>query len=253
MNKKNIIIVGIIFLMLSISDLYAREYVYDNAGFFSNEEKTELTKRLANIDNLTTVELVFYTSQSLNGKDIMAESSAVAQDLLVGKSGVNNGVLVFVAPADRKLIITVGNGIQWIINDSVNKSYIDTLFKYFGKNQKMGGIFRIVDLINQKTSSYKWNINRIEIDELKDLTKYSGQIISFPYTSKIRVIKITDPSSENTIKINFINIAHHKINIKLYYTHKMLYMIEKLNNHDMTIVARVSKNNTNELELLGVE
>lgn len=100
--------------------------VVDNAGLLSEGEEAYLSERLAALEARTTDQLVIVTVPSLGGRTIEAFGLALGNHWGVGQRGRDNGVLLIVAPAERKVWIGVGPGIERILTDARRTQIIDT-------------------------------------------------------------------------------------------------------------------------------
>lgn len=111
------------FLFLSVSSLLALDfprpigYVNDFAGIFSSYYSTSLEQDLSSFEKETTIELVVVTIESLQETTIEEYAVRLFEDWRIGKKGEDNGLLLLVAPNERKLKIEVGYGLEPIITD----------------------------------------------------------------------------------------------------------------------------------------
>lgn len=112
--------------------------VVDSAGVLSAEAEERLTTRLAALDKETGVQLVVATTPDLGGKTIESYSLALANAWAIGGANRDNGLLLLVAPKERKVRIEVGRGleaavrneeagtiIRWAITPHFRKSNFD--------------------------------------------------------------------------------------------------------------------------------
>ncbi|MCF7917929.1 TPM domain-containing protein [Candidatus Gracilibacteria bacterium] len=106
--------IGIVF-SFSVPD-YAG-FITDKADVFSSSEETTLTQKIQNIQTQTTAEIAILTLDSTEGIDISQYATEVAHGWGVGKSDIDNGVLIVLAIEDRAWFIATGYGVEGILPD----------------------------------------------------------------------------------------------------------------------------------------
>jgi uncharacterized protein len=87
--------------------------VYDYAKVLSDAEKTQLEQKLIKYADTTTTQIVVITIESLKGEDIGILTPKWAQEWGIGGTEKNdNGVLILLAKAERKIWISPGYGLE---------------------------------------------------------------------------------------------------------------------------------------------
>jgi len=87
--------------------------VYDYANVLSAEEKTQLEEKLIRYSDSTSTQIVVITIESLKGEDIGILTPKWGQTWGIGGSKENdNGVVILVAKAERKIWISPGYGLE---------------------------------------------------------------------------------------------------------------------------------------------
>ncbi|MDI1315773.1 TPM domain-containing protein [Flavobacterium sp.] len=87
--------------------------VYDYANVLSAEEKTQLEEKLIRYSDSTTTQIVVITIESLKGEDIGILTPKWGQTWGIGGTAKNdNGVIVLLAKAERKIWISAGYGLE---------------------------------------------------------------------------------------------------------------------------------------------
>jgi uncharacterized protein len=122
--------------------------VVDEAQILDASTRAALTQKLADLETKTTDQLVVVTVRSLQGLTIEDFGVRLGRAWQLGQKGKNNGVLLLVAPTDRKVRIEVGYGVEGVLPDAVT-SYIvqQTILPRFRSSDFVGGITRGVDNI----------------------------------------------------------------------------------------------------------
>ena len=90
------------------------------------------------------------TLKSLQGTSIEDYGYQLGRHWQIGQKDKNNGVLLIVAPNERKVRIEVGYGLEGTLTDAVSRFIIDnSILPRFRANDFPGGIKRGVDDIVQ--------------------------------------------------------------------------------------------------------
>lgn len=100
--------------------------VVDNAHLLSPEETESLTRQLEDLEQRTTIQLVVVTLPSLQGYDIADYGYQLGRTWGIGQKGADNGVLLIVAPSERKVRIEVGYGLEGQLTDAVSSIIIQS-------------------------------------------------------------------------------------------------------------------------------
>ena len=101
-------------------------WVNDDVGLLKQEQREELDARLKAFEGTNTSQIFVGIMDKLPG-DISLEDYALElfnHHWQPGQKGVNNGVILLVFIADRKLRISVGDGFEQILTDTICKDII---------------------------------------------------------------------------------------------------------------------------------
>jgi uncharacterized protein len=119
-------------------------YVVDLAGIIDPHTEASLNRRLKELEDRTTAQMVVLTINSLEGEPIEKFSLATSQKWALGQKGKDNGVLITVAVQDRKYRIEVGYGLEAILPDS----YLGSLARqYFVPNFRQGNYSQGIEAV----------------------------------------------------------------------------------------------------------
>ncbi len=99
--------------------------VVDQAGLLSPAVEESLTGDLQRHEAETTNQVVVVTLESLGGYDIADYGFQLGRHWGIGQEGKDNGVLLIVAPNERKMRIEVGYGLEGALTDATAKSIIE--------------------------------------------------------------------------------------------------------------------------------
>lgn len=86
--------------------------VYDYANVLSASEKTQLEEKLVRYSDSTSTQIVVITIESLKGEDIGILTPKWAHTWGIGQAKEDNGVLILLAKAERKIWISPGYGLE---------------------------------------------------------------------------------------------------------------------------------------------
>jgi len=93
--------------------------IVDNAGVLSSAAATELDNLLRAYEDSTGNQFAVLIISALDGENLEEFSHRVAETWKLGKKGVDNGALLFIAKDDRQLRIEVGYGLESSLTDAV--------------------------------------------------------------------------------------------------------------------------------------
>lgn len=124
--------------------------VVDEANILDAGTRASLSTKLADLEAKSTDQLVVVTLRSLQGTSIEDFGVQLGRHWQIGQRGKNNGVLLIVAPNERKVRIEVGYGLEGTLTDAITKLIIEnSITPRFRANDYPGGITRGVDDIIQ--------------------------------------------------------------------------------------------------------
>ena len=102
----------------SIKDIHPTSYVTDLARIISPDSKARLEALCLEVEQKTGAQMAIVTVGSLDGEDVDQYGNDLFKQLGVGNKKDNRGVLLLVAPTDRKYRVEVGYGLEPVINDA---------------------------------------------------------------------------------------------------------------------------------------
>lgn len=120
--------------------------VVDAAGIIDSEQRQQLIQKLADFEAKSSDQVVVVTVPSLNGEDIESYSNRLFRSWALGQKQENNGILLVVAPNDRKVRIEVGYGLEGTMTDALSSVIINgTIIPAFRTGDYSGGVLQGVD------------------------------------------------------------------------------------------------------------
>lgn len=91
--------------------------ITDNAEILSQDMRRSLTERLKAHEDSTGNQIAVLTVTTLGGENIEGYATAVFDAWKLGQKGKDNGVLIIVAPTERRMRIEVGYGLEAALTD----------------------------------------------------------------------------------------------------------------------------------------
>jgi uncharacterized protein len=120
--------------------------VVDQANVIPAATRVDLDVKLADLEMKSGIQLVVATVSSLDGEEIEPYANALFRDWKLGEKDKNNGVLLLVAPKERRVRIEVGCGLESTLTDALSKVIITNAIAPRFKTGNYGeGITRGVD------------------------------------------------------------------------------------------------------------
>jgi uncharacterized protein len=120
--------------------------VVDQAGVIPISTRETLETKLKDLEDKSGIQLAVATVKSLQGGDIETYANELFRTWKLGEAKKNNGVLLLVAPAERKVRIEVGYGLEGTLTDALSQVIIaSAMVPRFKANDYPGGIERGVD------------------------------------------------------------------------------------------------------------
>ena len=103
--------------------------VVDNAKLLSISEKTKLNTILENHENETSNQIVIVTLNSLDSYDIADYGYQLGRHWGIGQKEKNNGILLIISMAEKKIRIEVGYGLEGALPDKTAHEIIEYIIK----------------------------------------------------------------------------------------------------------------------------
>jgi uncharacterized protein len=123
-----------------IKKIHPTGYVTDLAGILNSGAKAQLEALCSELEQKTRAQMAIVTVKSLDGEDIDTYANELFQQLGVGGKKPDNGVMLLIAPNDRKYRTEVGYGLEPIINDARAGDAGRVMVPYFRRGDYSGGV-----------------------------------------------------------------------------------------------------------------
>jgi uncharacterized protein len=120
--------------------------VVDQADILSPATRAALERKLAELEDKSGIQLVVATLISLEGQEIEPYANELFRTWGLGEAEKNNGVLLLVAPNERRVRIEVGYGLEGTLTDALSKVIItNAIAPRFKAGDFSDGVTRGVD------------------------------------------------------------------------------------------------------------
>lgn len=130
--------------------------VVDRAHVLSPAQEAAIEARLATLERTTHHQFVVVTVPSLGGHRIEDYGVRLGNAWRVGRKGVNDGVLLIVAPTERKVRIEVGNGLGTALRDDEAAAILRRdVLPAFGRGDLPAGIAAGVDDVIREITPHR--------------------------------------------------------------------------------------------------
>jgi uncharacterized protein len=144
--------IGIIALLYTALAVFAVNFpaltgrIVDQANIIPAETRSAIEPKLADLEAKSGIQFVVATVTSLEGQEVEPYANELFRSWKLGEKAKNNGVLLLVAPNERRVRIEVGYGLEGTLTDALTKVIItNAITPRFKAGDFSGGISRGVD------------------------------------------------------------------------------------------------------------
>jgi uncharacterized protein len=152
--------------------------IVDQANIIPAETRAAIEPKLVDLESKSGIQLVVATVSSLEGQEIEPYANELFRTWKLGEKQKNNGVLLLVAPNEKRVRIEVGYGLEGTLTDAISKIIITNAIAPRFKAGNFGeGIARGVDDIITvlTTDASEWQKKpalRLDSQETRDPAAY---------------------------------------------------------------------------------
>lgn len=150
----------VILLLMCVISTYTYTYsqnikksnsrVIDEANIINISSEQEMGDIIARSEKVCGIQMCVYTTNSLEGLESYEYATRVGKILGVGEKGKNNGIVILIAPTERKCFIATGYGLEGILPDIKVKQIQSS---GMNKSELRSGIYEpsIIRMLNSLT------------------------------------------------------------------------------------------------------
>jgi len=116
-------------------------WVTDAADIIPDDVEQRLAAKLARLERRTLHQVVVVTLPTLADRDVADVANHLGNTWHVGRAGHNDGVVLLVAPNERRVRISTADGMRPLLPDEACLQVIEeTMIPHFRKGDLSGGI-----------------------------------------------------------------------------------------------------------------
>ncbi|MCX8478462.1 MAG: TPM domain-containing protein [Chitinophagales bacterium] len=122
--------------------------VNDYVGLLDAAQQADIERRLVAFDDSTGIQLAVVIYDDLGGYEIDEYAIALLREWGIGNKKTNSGVLMLISPANHRIFITTGYGMEGVLPDATLGQIIDhEITPAFKHNDYYGGVLNGVNAI----------------------------------------------------------------------------------------------------------
>lgn len=155
-------------------------YVNDYAGVLSSSEERNISEMLSQLERNTSAQVAVLTVDNLQGYSLESFSMSVVEDWKLGQNNRDNGILILLSMAEKKVRIEVGYGLEGDITDAKSGYIIrNIIIPEFRKGNFGMGLYKGAEAVSSIVSGSS-DISSQELAEYnKDKRQSSSGGVSF--------------------------------------------------------------------------
>ena len=125
--------------------------VTDAAEILTQEQEAGLSKKLEKLEFATDHQMAVVTVPTLGGRNVAAFTRDLANSWGIGREGHDDGVVLLVAPKERKARIAVGYGLEKTLPDALCEQIrAEQMIPRFQEGNFAGGLEAGVDALSSR-------------------------------------------------------------------------------------------------------
>jgi uncharacterized protein len=122
--------------------------VVDGANILSPPTRTSLDAKLEQLETKTSRQLVIVTVPTLQGYEIEDYGYQLGRVWGIGQKGRDTGVILIVAPTERRVRVEVGYGLEGVLTDALSSAILQAqVLPQFRKGDFEGGVVSGADAL----------------------------------------------------------------------------------------------------------
>jgi len=138
-------------LALAIQVPFLSGPVVDEVGLLSSGESQTVERALTQLNASAKAQMAVLITKDLQGLEIEQYGIAVADQWKLGKKGTDQGLILIIAPNDRRMRLEVGRGLEGDIPDVIAKRILaDDVTPYFKDRRYGDGVLVAVGRVAQQ-------------------------------------------------------------------------------------------------------
>ena len=153
---KKAIILSVLIMLLLFSGCYAEvlekplsfSYVFDYADVISTSDEYLISLYAMTADNAQAAQVIVVTVNSLSGMSASDYATEMINSWGIGRAGVNDGILILLAPNERIIQLETGSGINMQLSGERCGQLIDDYaIELLASNRFSEGLVRLAKAV----------------------------------------------------------------------------------------------------------
>lgn len=178
MKKLLSLIILLPFLVFTQSDLQYENWTNDFADVLTESQEISMNEKISEFEKKTDIEITIVTVNSLEDRDIESFTNDLYNRWGVGKSDKDNGLMLLIAPNERKWRTEVGYGLEEYLTDGYTRVEAENILpKYFREGDYYGGINKLLDNFIERLGDKTWIERQAEIEAFKIKKQESEELV----------------------------------------------------------------------------
>jgi uncharacterized membrane protein len=134
--------------------------------FFSVQEKEEIKQAIMNAELDTSGEIRVHIENTFTG-DVMDRAAFIFKHLGMNKTGLNNGVLIYLAVKNRRFAIIGDSGIHKVVPENYWDNIKARMLNHFRENRFSEGLIEAITSTGEHLKKHFPRL-RDDVNELSD-------------------------------------------------------------------------------------
>ena len=153
-------------------------FIYDEDNIINDKTEKKLNQMLLELEKKTGAEFAVISVKSLLDNSIETYSNTVFNELGIGKSEEDNGVLLLFSRSDKKVRLEIGRGLESCLNDSKCGRILDNYFVPYREkdNYSKATKMTVEAVLNVLAQKYDISIKDLEDVSVDDDTSDFGAV-----------------------------------------------------------------------------
>lgn len=124
------------------------------SDYISEEDEKAIVKAIRDGEKRTSGEIRLHIEMNCPLKDPYQRALQVFEELEMHQTEMANGILIYLALEDHKIVVCGDKGINDIVGEKYWKSTVDSMITYFKKDNYREGLIQVVTKVSQQLKEH---------------------------------------------------------------------------------------------------
>ena len=126
----------------------------DISDYISTEDEKEIVNAIQQSEKQTSGEIRVHIELVCQTEDPYQRALYIFEKLEIHKTQLSNGILIYMAIEDHKLVVCGDKGINDLVDDTYWESTINLMTSYFKSDKYKEGLVKGIDELGEKLKTY---------------------------------------------------------------------------------------------------